>query len=104
MPFRIYVRREAPGDGELSAEYWHNVDYCSLPVSPHDTEGTDTLHSFVQHVLCERLPELASCAASLRNEKVVVQGTRPQWETPLDWLLTTMVGPDSFLHMCILLK
>ena len=73
MPLRIYVRRQAPEEDELQAAYWSSIEYCSLPFSPQDIEGTATLGSYLEEILGKRMPEVVDCVKKTRNENVVIQ-------------------------------
>ncbi|XP_033095987.1 autophagy protein 5-like [Anneissia japonica] len=73
--------------------------YLQQLFKPYSEEGEPLT---LGHLLKELLPEIFPDREPVEAVKVLIQGTEPPFDTPIQWLSEHLSHPDNFLHICII--
>ncbi|XP_028800582.1 autophagy protein 5 [Neltuma alba] len=115
-----------------SIDSWDKVSYINRPVEVHKEEGKYfSLRDAVENLLPEFFPERniadegdpstkqsaeeggenscdpVSLCSQLENAEIKlvrIQGIEPKLEIPFSWVVSNLINPEHFLHICVCLK
>ncbi|KAF9625345.1 hypothetical protein IFM89_021715 [Coptis chinensis] len=123
IPVRLYIRSIEEDVDDLEdvphIDSWDRISYLNRPVEMHKDEDEPSIDEEMSRIELEdgaKSPESTLSSKDPENlgsargrepseiKLIRIQGIEPKWDIPFSWVVSNLMNPEYYLHICVCIR